>query len=151
FRDMGQHFGKETCLPISNETGGEVLTLPENIVPSSTLRPLVIKLLATSIIFRRQCQTLSQAANLRITIETIHPAEIVCYRALTTFTREGRQVTARIHIVVPTRRVAELLGHEFEHVLEMLEGVNWKGLSTQKRSGVFSVGENLYETRRAIQ
>lgn len=150
--EMSQHLAANTRHIVSadNETDSP-LTLPDNIALSESLRPLMTGLLVDSITFRRQCQVVGATSNLRITIEMFHPAVWVSYRAITTFKRTGGQITATMRIIVPTRRFAEVMGHEFEHVLEQVEGINWRALSAKKGSGVHIVEEGIFETQRAIQ
>jgi hypothetical protein len=45
----------------------------------------------------------------------------------------------------------ELLGHEFEHIVEQVEGINLRVLSRQRGSGVREVERELFETDRAQQ
>jgi hypothetical protein len=70
------------------------------------------------------------------------------YRALTHLSRQGREIQADVH-VPPGAHFAEMLGHEFEHVLEHVEGVNLQRLSTVRGSGVWAVERDLFESNRA--
>jgi hypothetical protein len=45
----------------------------------------------------------------------------------------------------------ELLGHEFEHAAEQVEGLNLKVLSAQRNSHVYRLNDGTYETDRAIE
>jgi hypothetical protein len=53
-----------------------------------------------------------------------------------------------VEIAVPCN-CAELIGHEFEHLVEQIEGINLEDLAQRKGTGV-SVSENgSFETERA--
>jgi hypothetical protein len=47
------------------------------------------------------------------------------------------------------RDFAELLAHEFEHVIEQLEGVDLRQRATEPHSGVRKVDGGAFETDRA--
>jgi hypothetical protein len=86
-----------------------------------TLRPLVAELCRRAPTFRRQVTRLD-------------------WRAATSMPRVGGALRSADVAIRPgePHLVAELLGHEFEHILEQLDGVElsrWIG-----RSGVFRVG-----------
>ena len=49
----------------------------------------------------------------------------------------------------PGSHLAEMIGHEFEHVLEQVEGINLQRLSTVRGSGVWAVEKHLFESIRA--
>ena len=45
---------------------------------------------------------------------------------------------------------AEIIAHEFEHLLEQIDGVNLRLLSLIAGSGVTETNDGSYETRRAV-
>jgi hypothetical protein len=97
--------------------------------------------------FRSQCERIAKASNLRVRvyITTRIPAS---YRALTHLSREGRELRADVN-VPPGVHFAEMLGHEFEHVLEQVDGVNLRRLAAVRGSGVWAVEKDLFESNRA--
>ena len=54
-----------------------------------------------------------------------------------------------LHLPPRGAQLAELVGHEFEHILEQVEGLNLRALADKKGSGVHEVERDLYETDRA--
>jgi hypothetical protein len=44
----------------------------------------------------------------------------------------------------------EIIAHEFEHVIEQIEGLNLRILSFFGGSGVVQTGDGSFETRRAV-
>jgi len=61
------------------------------------------------------------------------------------------RIRIRMLITVPRASVsyAEILGHEFEHVLEQIEGLDLSALASTGRSGVYRHPDGSYETTRA--
>jgi len=118
------------------------------------LRAVVVDLCQRSPTFRRQVGRLAEADGLTVTLYLIGSPS-ASWRAQTVITRVGGQVRSadvRLPIGEP-RLVAELIAHEFEHILEQLDGVDlkrWVG-----RSGVHRVGADranaAIETERARQ
>jgi hypothetical protein len=45
--------------------------------------------------------------------------------------------------------LAELVAHEFEHVIEQIEGVNLRKLARAKGSGVHEIEREVFESDRA--
>jgi hypothetical protein len=108
------------------------------IAPS--LRPLVADLCRRAPSFRRQVTRLAAARDFVITVDLKPMPPTVSWRAHTSMTRvDGHLRSADVAIRPGSPYlVAELLGHEFEHILEQLDGVDlqrWVG-----RSGVYRVG-----------
>jgi hypothetical protein len=121
------------------------------IAPS--LRPLVADLCRRAPTFRRQVTRLAADRDFLITVEQKPAPPTVTWRAHTSMTRVGGRLRSADVAIRPgaPHLVAELLGHEFEHILEQLDGVDlqrWVG-----RSGVYRVGSGAesapIETARA--
>jgi hypothetical protein len=72
------------------------------------------------------------------------------YRAFTNIRRFGREIRADVHLP-PGRWLTELVAHEFEHLLEQIEGLNLRVLSRTRGSGVREIERELFETDRAIR
>lgn len=134
--------------PTSADEGGcRRSPLPANVEFFPGLDRAVQRIYDRSPTFRAQCERIAQASNLRVRVYVntrIPPA----YRALTVMSRQGRQIQADVN-VPPGRQFAEMLGHEFEHVLEQVDGVNLPRLSTVRGSGVWAVERDLFESSRA--
>jgi hypothetical protein len=126
------------------------LSLPESIELSPDLRTLIRESLEHSPSFRRQCRELAAAPHLRAKVRiNYHPFPGSPVRALTTFrqVRSGR-VNAEIEIR-SALDLTELLAHEFEHVLEQVEGTDLDALTTTKDAK--RLPDGTFETRRAIE
>jgi len=122
-------------------------TLPANVELFSDLNRVVQRIYDRSPKFRSQCERIAKASNLRVRVHVntrIPPA----YRALTVVYRRGFETEADVNLP-PGRHFAEMLGHEFEHVLEQVEGLNLQRLSTVRGSGVWAVEKHLFESLRA--
>lgn len=119
------------------------------IVVDGQLQPLIDDLLARSPAFRRQWQRLVRVPRLWITLELVHPNHVVDAHAAT---RVSAHPDGSLHAVVAIpggRRLAELIAHEVEHVLERLDGVR---VATQHAMGDPTVrrASGTFETARAV-
>ena len=74
-----------------------------------------------------------------------------CCRARTTFIRDRTDGLRAIIDLPVSVDVVELLAHEFEHVVEQIEGVNLRRLARRRDSGVRMVGPGRFETDRAYR
>jgi len=99
--------------------------------------------------FRAQCDRLAQARNFRVRIQVDPHIPLSC-RAYTIIRRTRGMLCAEVHLPV-SRAFAELIAHEFEHIIEQLEHVNLRELSMVRGSGVSQPGFELFETERAQQ
>jgi hypothetical protein len=97
--------------------------------------------------FRAQCERIAAATNLRVTVRVNTAIPSRC-RAFTILTRRGDRMVAQVHLP-PTHGLVELVAHEFEHVLEHIEGVDLKRLARVKGSGVHELEGRVFETDRA--
>jgi hypothetical protein len=124
--------------------------LPPTIQVSPSLRPIVMELLRRSPTFARQCGAIAAARRVRVTITIVPPSELVrTARARATIDSHTHGLI-RARIEVPAAAdFAELLPHEFEHVIEQMEGVDLTALSAAGGGGVFEVAPGVFETRRA--
>lgn len=62
--------------------------------------------------------------------------------------RQGYAIHAEVHLP-PSNALIELVGHEFEHVIEQIEGLDLKRLARVKGSGVREAEPRVFETDRA--
>ena len=85
--------------------------------------------------------------HLRVTVR-IDPSIPSRCRAFTIIQRRGQNIRAEIHLP-PSSDHAELLAHEFEHVLEQIEGLDLRSLARVKDSGVDESDDAVFETDRA--
>ena len=122
---------------------------PTIAIPGS-YRPLVTMMLTRSATFRRQCARLAAAPHLSIIIRAEAPNGTQA-PALTRIRREADgRLTATMQLA-PSSRTPELIAHEFEHIIEQLDGVDLAIMSRLRSTGVKRVSEvDAFETRRAI-
>ena len=121
--------------------------LPANVEFPRDLEPAIRRIYARSPTFRAQYERIAAAEQLRVTvqIDTSIPAR---WRAFTIVQRRRSEIRADIHLP-PSSDHSELLAHEFEHLLEQVEGLDLKTLARIKGSGVRESEYALFETERA--
>jgi hypothetical protein len=125
---------------------------PSNLTVTSMYQPVMAQMLERSPFFRRQCARLARATDLTITLRSEsrndHRAD-----AWTTIARRADGTRHVIISVVAGPRLIELIAHEFEHVIEQIDGVDLRQKATLRASGVRTCecGQGaMYETDRAI-
>lgn len=123
--------------------------LPTTIQVDDLLAAVVDELLAASPTFSRQCERIAELPLVRVAVRMLPKGEESCCRARTTIRRYASgALIAWVEIPSPRISVeyAELLGHEFEHILEQIDLVDLNALAD--RGGASRVGD-AYETTRA--
>jgi hypothetical protein len=123
--------------------------LPPNLILSRQEKSLLEKVWRRSPTFRLQCERISQSRWLRVKIGFAQrTAATHQYRARTIMNR--RSGIARIEIYILPNYV-ELIGHEFEHILEQLEGVNIPSLAAEDGDQARRHADGTFETSRALK
>jgi hypothetical protein len=122
-------------------------TIPANIEVAHDLARVLERIYQRSATFRAQCERIAGADNLRVTIRIDTAIPSRC-RAFTIVQRRGFDIRADVHLP-PTNGLIELIGHEFEHLLEQIEGLDLKTLAGAKGSGVRVLEGRVFETDRA--
>lgn len=118
--------------------------LPPNI-HAGPLRRDIVSLIQASPTFRAQCGRIAAARNLRVDVELVRALDGP--RAETTITRyEAGAVRADVRIAFG-QDYPELIAHEFEHVIEQLDGVDLRSEADHGRAWL--VDARGFETRRA--
>jgi hypothetical protein len=123
-----------------------------NVTVTSLYDPVIAQMLERSPTFRRQCARIARATNLAITLRS-EPRSEHRANAWTTMgpNHDGRRQVAIAVVAGP--RTIELIAHEFEHVIELLDGVDLRQKATLRASGVRACdcGDlEMFETDRAI-
>lgn len=124
-----------------------VVPLPPNVTLRADLAKVLGRIYNRSPTFRAQCERIAADHRLQVAIHLDTAIPSWC-RAFTTVTRHGRSMRADVHLP-PGRNLTELVAHEFEHILEQIEGLNLRKLAREKNSGVREVEGRAFETDRA--
>ena len=123
---------------------------PPNIVVPQTYRPVFAEMFRYSPTFRRQCSRLGRASDLVIDLSPSLQPGLPPGEALTRIVRRPAGIEADVQIG-PTGDPVLLIAHEFEHILEQLDGVDLPSMATRAATGVHLVsGSRHFETERAI-
>jgi hypothetical protein len=113
-------------------------------------QPLVAAMLTRSATFRRQYARLARARHLSVIVRSDMPAGRRMPALTQMSPRRGGGVEALVHIT-PSARAIELIAHEFEHIIERLDGVNLRAMARLRATGVrVTADDNTYETIRAV-
>jgi hypothetical protein len=121
-----------------------VSTIPAN-VRAGVLAQDIAGVLQSSPTFRAQCERIASAPYLRVDLDLQQMPGTA--RAETVITRyEAGAIRAHVRIAFG-QDYRELIAHEFEHVIEQLDGVNLRWEAEQGRA--WQVDTGVFETRRA--
>jgi len=125
--------------------------LPPNLTFPDSYRELIESMLERSPTFRRQCVRLANAPAVTIQVQTLHPHAPGSARARTDIVRgEGGRIEATVFIR-PLYDPAELIGHELEHIIEQIDGVDLRLRSALPGTGVHVCVDGSFETIRAVR
>ena len=125
--------------------------LPATIQVDDLFDATIDELLKDSPTFRRQCERIAGRPLVRVSVRVLPRADASCCRARTTLRRYASgALIAWVEIPSPRTRLehAELLGHEFEHILEQIDVVDLQG-QTARPAGATRLADGAYETVRA--
>jgi hypothetical protein len=122
-------------------------SLPANVELPRDLARVLERIYQRSPAFRAQCERIADASHLRVTVRVNTAIPSRC-RAFTIMTRRGDRIMADVHLPL-TNGLVELVAHEFEHVIEQIEGLDLKRLARIKGSGVHELEGRVFETDRA--
>ena len=136
--------------PATRGTGKVSSEVPwSTFAANAVFRPVIERLWQSSATFRQQGHRLATSGlRVRIFVEDLarQPASFTARSVIAH--RGGAPASADIYLR-PSPDVDERLGHELEHVLEQLDGVD---LQAQAGNGVvWNNGAHEFETRRAIE
>jgi hypothetical protein len=123
--------------------------LPPNLSFPEMYRETVEAMLQRSPAFRRQCMRLANAPELTVHVRHVMGNEFRFSRARTKITRLP---AARLHAEVEIPAAddfAELMGHELEHIIEQLDGVDLILQASLPGTGVRTCDDGSFETIRA--
>ena len=123
--------------------------LPPNLLMPAAFRDTVESMLRLSPTFRRQCARLMNARQLTVIADSA--VLMGGSRATTSIsvTTEG-SIVARV-LIGPFGDREELLAHEFEHIIEQLDGVDLTAMARRATTGVrVTEDAGRFETERAV-
>jgi len=128
----------------------EEVALPSNLLLSNETKRVLEKVWKRSPTFRLQCRRIAEATSLKVSLRFVAKKSNNFY-ALTTAKRSADGlVSISIEIFILDCYI-EMIGHEFEHVIEQIEGWNLKELALDEGSGVIRNTDGSYETNRAVR
>jgi hypothetical protein len=127
------------------------LALPPNLVVPAMYRPLVETMLRDSPTFRRQCVRIAAEPGLTVHLSVSPPPRRSTHRAMTRLTRNAQGHLTAVVDIGAFEDKQELIAHEFEHVIEQLDGVDLAARAALPHTGVIPIGHRgmVYETTRA--
>jgi len=115
------------------------------------LRSEVDDLLRRSPTFRAQYQRIAEAGSVVVGVNVDVRLCETSYRARTTFRRYQSGVILAAVAIGPGSHRGEWIAHEFEHILEQLDGRDLPKLANNHSNGVWYSGSDVIETDRAIR
>jgi hypothetical protein len=124
--------------------------LPFNVVARGVLHSVVGEMLERSATFRQQCEALADAPRLRVHVLIDGVMSHNVRLGETNIRRHEGGVMFAIVEIAAAVDYPVILAHEFEHLIEQLEGHNLPALSEKSRSGVIRTSTGAFETDRAI-
>jgi hypothetical protein len=131
---------------------GKRYEIPANIHAGDPIKQLLLTLLPRSPTLRGQCARITAAPRVRIVIElTLRPLGSLT-RALSTARRYD---SGLLTVVIELRTTEigefpELLAHEFEHVIELIEQKDLTAMAQVRSAGVTQGLDGAFETDRAV-
>jgi hypothetical protein len=128
--------------------------LPRNVLIESSFSDAVNLMLVGSATFRTQCDRLRDVEPLIVYVRLDRDAAVPASRRSRAEGVIQRYQFGRIKATVTLwsdEHAVELIAHELEHVIEYMEGVDYRRLALTFRGGVWNDGSDRFETNRAIQ
>lgn len=124
--------------------------VPPNVHAAPTLLHLLSRMARRSATFRAQCERIAETRGLVVRMRWAGLREDRPFNARTTVRRhEYGAVIAEVDLYVPIEAV-EIVAHEFEHLVEQIQGTDLRRLSRTRGSGVIEVRRGEFETQRAV-
>src|SRR3954447_1790659 len=125
-------------------------SVPGNLEIPENLRPTVVSMLRLSSTFRRQCSRIAGAADLAVVVQR---GSLPATAKEGAVTRIARRDDGRLEADVLIDSLGDpvlLLAHEFEHIVEQLDGVDLAAMAARAATGVVERDSGgQFETERA--
>jgi hypothetical protein len=114
-------------------------------------RPLVESMLRDSPTFRRQCIRIAAEPTLTVHLVIGPVQQRSDIRAITRMTRKPNGTLTAYVDIGPMHDTVELIAHEFEHIIEQLDGIDLAARAALPHTGVSAIGAvtDIFETKRA--
>src|SRR5262245_62000830 len=122
--------------------------LPSTVRVDPMLEPIVADLLARSAIVRRQCGIFERVSALRIDVRLVQKMPAMT-RARATARRFEFGLLSVVVEIPLGGNYAELLAHEFEHVVEQIERIDLSALARTGSEAASEPDSGVFETTRA--
>ena len=123
--------------------------VPVTIRIGDGLQEHVAAMLKASSTFREQCRRLAESPSVRVTIRKNAWLLDRSFRAKSRIERSRAGLILALVEITPSGSPAEWIAHEFEHILEQMDG--WKLSEMVGRGPAWRSSENMFETERAIR
>jgi hypothetical protein len=122
-----------------------------SIVVAPFFERVVEDLLRSSATLRDQYDRIASASDVCVRVEPWvgHPRDWVARATITRSTTGMIEAWVEIPTPLTAPEYARRLAHEFEHILEQIEGVNLRTLADDPARGVSRLSDGAYESERA--
>jgi hypothetical protein len=125
--------------------------VPANIQASPALLHLLSRMARRSATFRAQCERISGTPGLVVRLRVAGLRDGRPFNARATVRRhEYGAMIAEVDLYAPIDAV-EIVAHEFEHLVEQIQGTDLRKLARVRGSGVVEIRRGEFETQRAVE
>lgn len=127
--------------------------IPKNLIVGRAYEQTIEMMRTLSPTFRRQMQRIANAPHLTVTFAPDTSKGNGEMRAFTTISRSRSGDLSAVVRIKDVERAPELIAHEFEHIIEQLDGVDLGAMAAMQASGVRRCecrDTNTFETVRAV-
>ena len=126
------------------------IRLPDRISVTDDLCSRLQVMLEKSATFRSQVRRIAAAPQLYVRVKLDLRISGRTYRAVTKICRRPSGAIVAAIDIAAFGDPAEWLAHEFEHLIEQLDGVNLRDLE-RRGQGAWKSGNQMFETERAVR
>ena len=127
----------------------EDVALPPNLSFPTMYRRTIDRMMRRSSMFRRQCLRLASALNATVILKTAQ-SQTTTPRARATIKRADDRLIAVVEIQ-PLGGLEEMIGHELEHVIEQLDGIDLSARAALSGTGIRTCDDGSFETTPAVR
>jgi hypothetical protein len=125
--------------------------IPQTIVIAPELRAAMTRMLQVSPTFRAQVERIAQSSSVIVTIRLEPPFDGRSLKARSRIRRYDSGLLIVTMEIGPGVQEPQWIAHEFEHVLELLDGLDLPALARRRTPGVWFSAPDVVETMRAVQ